>query len=197
MSDAPETLSTILAEMRAVAADHSDATSITEWASRIEAAAGRERAECRSRLSDANEVAENFRRTLKTALDHLAYATQSPSASTPAKRESAPPTSDSRERPAPFSANAAAMREALLEARRDFDGLRRNWRITDAECECYESKCAVALSAPARNCDRFADWEAATAAFAETPTARNPPGFNYWRGFAEWAFAPAEGGDHA
>lgn len=46
----------------------------------------------------------------------------------------------------------------------------------------------AALAAPARNCDRFATVGAAHRAWRATDQERD---------FADWLFAPAEGGDHA
>ena len=96
--------------------------------------------------------------------------------------------------------NAAALREAL-------EGIEDDCRVLDRkdmweeEGECYydalrdiREKVSAALSAPARNCDRFQTEEEAYAAFMGL--------FDHFKGerhyqYCRWLFAPAEGGDHA
>lgn len=86
---------------------------------------------------------------------------------------------------APFG-NAAAMREALEEL--------ASW---DAHCPDTELHkiASAALSAPARNCDRFEDADAAVAAFRREMRPGNPNIDLYH--VIDWLFAKAEGGDHA
>ena len=99
--------------------------------------------------------------------------------------------------------NAAAMLEALKQVQIGFDnnvigpiGDRPNdWEIDEAK----RLRVVVdsALSAPARNCDRFATVDDAKRAYiAERGHVFIWDGDSSER-FERWLFAPAEGGDHA
>ena len=83
-----------------------------------------------------------------------------------------------RETP-PAPGNAAAMREALTRC-----ATLAEYCAQDIRAEVSQVARA-ALSAPARNCDRFATREAAFEAWLETSQSLR---------FTVWLFAPAEGG---
>lgn len=85
-----------------------------------------------------------------------------------------------------MSNNAAAMREALLK----ITGLFRDIDLTNdtPENEAY-AIAAFALSAPARNCDRFKSVKEAAIEFSKRRDNPQPcPDFT----FSEWLFEQAE-----
>ena len=179
MSDNPEPLAAILAEMRGNEFDdpNLDADGIIgarrlarDWADRIEAAAKRERAITDVMLSVKGKW-----------VDHP-------------DPEHAPPL---------FPGNAAAMREALNDAVRWLSGMLQfcDRRRTGEEIRvpAYSAfgtidRLRAALSAPARNCDRFQTAEEALAEIEKQLFVWNPTLYSV----VQWLFAPAkEGGDHA
>ena len=101
--------------------------------------------------------------------------------------------------------NVAEMRDALEKAQRNFDeiglvALTNNIPI-DAllqVCAKMSSRCESALSAPARNCDRFIAPGDAVNAFLHDGLNGWQPGNEeqnaFWQ-FAQWLFATAEGGE--
>lgn len=101
--------------------------------------------------------------------------------------------------------NAAALREALERIR----PLVRAAGVTPYVPERKElidgalGIIDAALSAPARNCDRFQNWhDAMREEYFTRSTPENVKGYPYgdekrWREFCDWLFAQAKGGDHA
>ena len=94
--------------------------------------------------------------------------------------------------------NAAAMREALVAVKKSIDGIGESSLDCDPTilmaaltqvCARLSAKIERALSAPVRNCDRFATVKAAVIAFArERQDAPSPcPDFT----FSAWLLAPA------
>ena len=177
MSDKPEPLAAILAEMRDFA-DHRAADAggerpaielLRSFADRIDAAAERERNEHTNDIHNA-----------------LYMATGIPG-------------------------NAAALREALNLVGHLANDLRNiTERDTEVRADVNEivDVCRAALTAPARNCDRFATAVEAMEEWGKYPQSRykgcrlcphgdasmvSPAHLT----LAEWLFAPAEGGDHA
>lgn len=167
MSDQTEPLAAILAEMRDLA-DHRAADAggerpaielLRSYADRIERAAKRERDEARKARDEARETAED-------ALWELA---------------------ELRER---THCNAAEMRDALEKIRHEYGWGRIGCRTcvsSEADVErvsdLFEKQIDAALSAPARNCDRFATVGAAHKAWRATDQERD---------FADWLFDKAE-----
>jgi hypothetical protein len=192
MSDTPETLAAILAEMRDFA-DHRAADAggerpgielLRSYADRIEAAAERERDEDRQ-LAAIAESDEAFARCARC------------------------------DRPERVPGNAAALREALeklADAVRNYFGWDDAPAVHDRDDPtayfCSEMSAALAaLAAPARNCDRFATAEEAVVAFADHLRAwENAHGIyseypnhpvKVPAGAFAWLYANAEGGDNA
>lgn len=156
MSDQPETLAAILAEMRAARNAAGDTTLVSsdwlnDWADRIEAAVERERDEDRQ-LAAIAESDEAFARCARC------------------------------DRPERAPGDAAGLREALERA---IDAIQAmialydeehtaavkngaTWKRSDtSEVDAIVEKARAALAAPARNCDRFKTAEEAVAAFAD------------------------------
>ena len=98
------------------------------------------------------------------------------------------------------SGNAAAMREALMKAKLYFDHRGEGTNLDDAGMAIDAiTSIDAALSAPARNCDRYPNWETALPAWAmETgEEVDSKTGFRdnaQLKRFLDWLFAPAEGG---
>lgn len=83
--------------------------------------------------------------------------------------------------------NAAAMREALEDSLRFWNGISSRTRRE----ENLRLEIDAALSAPARNCDRFTSWMRAWDGYiAEHPDARQETPFEIGR-FHHWLFALA------
>jgi hypothetical protein len=179
MSDKPEPLAAILAEMRDLA-DHRAADAggerpgielLRSFADRIEAAAERERDEDRQ-LAAIAESDEAFARCARC------------------------------DRPERVHGNAAALRVALERIR----PLVRAAGVTPYVPERKElidgalGIIDAALAAPARNCDRFQNWhDAMREEYFTRSTPENVKGYPYgdekrWREFCDWLFATAEGG---
>lgn len=187
MSDQPEPLDAILAEMRAgIHTGRADIIDIVNerliaYADRIEAAAERERIELRE------DEAKMLLREYAAAPDE----SLTPSA-LELKRELL--------RLAPATGNAAAMREALER----IVGWCEGCHADTCETVCRPGLTSesihaalAALAAPARNCDKFATADdardAAKKEFANTMLLDD----RQLRALVRWLFAPAEGGDHA
>ena len=183
MSDHPEPLAAILAEMRKAVAPmicgrpKIEAVSIRDvlqWADRIEAAAEREREKDRQ-LAAIAESDEAFARCARC------------------------------DRPERAHGNVAAMREALECAKRWLYGMlqfcdRRTRgeeiRVPALSAFGTVDRISAALAAPGRNCDRFATEDEAREAYW---AYREPLEFNNkpFVAITEWLFAQAKGGDHA
>lgn len=88
--------------------------------------------------------------------------------------------------------NVAAMREALKYASR----VLAKWQ-QDAPFSAWNEygeaidKCRASLSAPARNCDRYATWDKAWDAFSESYFGPTDPGEPEYH-FGVWLFAKEE-----
>ena len=190
MSDTNETIADILREMRTYfqtqkrngKPEHRPWHQVlSDWADRIEAAAKRE-------LSRAAEDAAGkaaLDRTARDAAEYMAYAMAHNSATQ--------------------SGNAAAMLAALEECRDYLYGVLHD-AFYDAQvseqsdnpsmagCEREQKlykEVAAALSAPARNCDRYGDEDDAFAAWHD---ALNDGDVVSVRNAFAWLFAKAEGG---
>lgn len=191
MSDKPEPLSAILAEMRADA-DNGRCYRryrIERLADRIEAAAERER---------ENTIYAG--RDGEMTLDECITRCDNNSGDNPRGRDVAQIGGWLRElrerRRTP--GNAAAMREALNRVEHFANDLRNiTERDTEVRADANEivDVCRAALATPARNCDRFSTAEEARAAFE----AAHSHGIvhNLYTAAFDWLFAKAEGGDHA
>lgn len=196
MSDKPETLSAILAEMRderIVRLDGADVTRclllnladrIEAAADRIEAAAERERAELRRQLRNEIEI-NNALATVRPQFNYVDDVFAE------AERERAHEIELAKLR-AP--GNASALREALERSTRRLAGV-----VSELPLEMQKYVNAdirdndAALAAPARNCDRpeCKTEEGASATYiAEHPHAVEPDASTY----GSWLLATAEGG---
>lgn len=188
MSDKPETLAAILAEMRA-AAKSTDlfngeevgeplirGTKVEEWADRIEAAAERKCATLEDALAHCKQYAQKIERENEEGETRL-------------DAEEIIATVDNEFagiRLARAPGNAAALRNALKAAQAlllniDFDadgGL-------DDDAAPVMANIGHALAAPARNCDRFATVGAAHKAWRATDQERD---------FFDWLFDMVEKG---
>ena len=172
MSDTPEPLAAVLAEMRdgihTGRADIIDYVNdrLRSYADRIEAAAERERNAHTNDIHDALYKATGI------------------------------PGNAAAMREALYKAKCVllvAARFATDDAFTDAEA-RENLRCVDWDGALAEIDAAIA--APARNCDRFATEDEAREAYW---AYREPLEFNDkpFVAITEWLFAPAEGGDHA
>jgi len=171
MSDTPEPLAAILAEMRSdadvAALAFLTPDGLREYADRIEAAVARER-----------EIARDLGRIDRES-DNMARA------------------ADALEK-AIAPGNAAALRDALETMVDCIDWLCEgddSGRIRKQFAPLLTTARA-ALAAPARNCDRYADATEMARAFLKDPysTLGRDSLVEVAHRFAEWAFAPSEGG---
>lgn len=172
MSGTPEPLSAILAEMRDFCSGWSEDVDVTVKVGLIY-----------GWICRIEAAAERERKSLQGTIDKMRRAIA----------ENAP-------------GNAAAMREALEYAERWLHGIlqfcdRRTRgeeiRVPALSAFGTVDRIRAALSAPARNCDRFATHNEAKAAFLHSYFGPTEPDF-VENAFARWLFAPAqEGGDHA
>ena len=187
MSDTPEPLSAILAEMRADEIETEDGVvRLDDYADRIEAAVGRERnrqyePKCNWSIKDALALAN-------TLANHGLRDGNADAASSCiyslCRILSAP-------------GNAAAMRAALEKAHNNIKKAREfiAWQTREDELLMEaQQEIKTALSAPARNCGRFATAEeardAVKAAFANTMLLDD----RQLRAVCDWLFDSAEGG---
>lgn len=171
MSDQPESIDAVLAEMREWSTDENDALAC--YADRIDAAADRMR-ESYCELCQEKDAAYD---RLLLERDEAIKAT------------------------AP--GNAAAMRKALERCnelfRCDDDNKSRLCHLARKADEATQA----ALSAPARNCDRFKTLDEAREAFQDLRGHKILADVELWDSMDEagalvrWLFATAEGGDHA
>lgn len=178
MSETPETIDAILAEMRSARNAESDMTLVqtdwlTQWADRIEAAAERERNEDRQ-LAAIAESDEAFARCARC------------------------------DRPEHAPGDTAAMRDLLEKIRHEYGWGRIGCRTcvsseADVErvCDLFEKQIEAALSAPARNCDKMTEEEALAAWEKYRHSVPLPRGGWDFRHIVKWLYANAEGGDHA
>ena len=176
MSDQPEPLSAILAEMRDFA-DHRAADAggerpgielLRSYADRIEAAAERERVE--------------IRRDAEIEWTRIGYDERK-----------------AEERRAP--GNAAAMQRALNSisdiAEDAFGGPERYREASQGRAlSLIVDTARAALSKPARNCDRSEFWEDLWLEFGKLWPDVTDDSQRAWL-FVRWLFATAKGGDHA
>lgn len=183
MSDKPETLAAILAEMRDLA-DHRAADAggerpvielLRSYADRLDAAAERERAELRRQLRNEIEI-NNALATVRPQFHYVDDVIAE------AEKERAHEIELAKLR-AP--GNAAAMRAALENAISVF----RDDLPTPRDISRAFAAANAALAAPARNCDRTKD-EAESAFKAKFGRPWNTAEDE----LASWLFAPAEGG---
>lgn len=164
--DQPETLAAILLEMRKAGRsdEHADGPLIEDYADRIEAAAARER-----------EAYCDLCKEKDATIDRLLVERDK------AIEEYAP-------------GNAAAMRDALeriVNLAPEYPAHGVDWNALAAEAFLTASS---ALSAPARNCDRFTTEDEAREAYWAylEPLEFNDKPFV---AITEWLFATAEGGE--
>lgn len=201
-TEQPEPLAAVLAEMRA-----SSLSTVRAWADRIEAAAERERDEDRQ-LAAIAESDEAFARcarcdrpervpgnasfcapmTLEGAIEHA----ESRADETPCGQAHAQLAGWLRElrdrRTAP--GNAAKMREALEWAAQFIElGVDDDLGADGQNLTTAAEMARDALSAPCRNCDRFATELDARLAWKREAHCKGD--------YRYWLFATAEGGDHA
>jgi hypothetical protein len=108
--------------------------------------------------------------------------------------------------PALATGNAAAMRDLLEKIRREYGWGRIGCRTcvsSEADVErvsdLFEKQIDAALSAPARNCDRYATLDEARKAFQEARGHKVLADVELWDSMDEagalvrWLFAPAKG----
>lgn len=191
MSEKQETIADIVAEIRAAAYIQNADTprSVLHLADRIEAAAKRDEAHA---VEHATAHAEAVARSICRACIYN-------------------PQGHNYE-----GVNAAAMREALVAVKKSIDGIGASSLDGDPEilmmsltqvCARLSSRIERALSAPPRNCDRFADELDAQLAFlnkvwlisVERETMLERDKFKNWSGemktrYGRWLFAHEEGG---
>lgn len=222
MNTEPDPLAAVLAEMRreARSGEHADGPLIEDYADRIDAAAKRETESLRVEMESEKRWACEYFDLARRREDALAHCKQyaqkiereNEEGETRLDAEEIIATVDNEFagiRPARAPGNAAAMRHAL--------GIVYDWILKAGNVHGYpdtEQKrrqlydmMTKALSAPPRNCDRFASAEEAVAAFADHLRAwENAHGIHSEypdhpvqvpAGAFAWLFAPAEGGDHA
>lgn len=197
MSDKPETLSAILAEIRDFCSGWSEDVDVTVkvgliygWMCRIEAAAERERAALDAARKVAKDTAEQYRKLYEK------------------KKEADNQLAELEERyPIVLEqSNAAAMRELLEKIRHEYGWGRIGCRTcvsSEADVErvsdLFEKRIDAALAAPARNCDRFNNATEAGLAYRNLVLARagrvvDIDENTFFAHLANWLFAPAEGG---
>lgn len=175
MSDTPEPLSAILAEMRKSAKD-SYAEKTAKRLEDHEATGTRDALD----IKDAIQCLRDDDKYLLDIADRIEAA---------AKRERNAHTNDIHDAlymATGIPGNAAALREALKHAR---EVLALNGFVEPVV------RCDAALAAPARNCDRFATAEEARRAFESAHS--HGIVHNLYTAAFDWLFATAEGGDHA
>ena len=200
MSDQPETIADILREIRMSAfqvfneiAVVVKIDTIKDWADRIEAAAKREREINQKILAAANDA----NAILKDDRDRaIQFANAAPHPGSVSWKEMHEVYAKARAilSAVPQEGNVAALREALVKIEKlnhyDLGCVRseKSRRAMDAKMLDIELTIRAALTAPARNCDRFK-----TEGDAHIEYLRifdHPDPVNY----AKWLFAPAEGG---
>lgn len=227
MSDTPETIAAILAEMRAAGRsdEHADGPLIEDYADRIKAAADRERAITDIMLAvkdkplphpypdDSPPLFFPMTKTqLQTLSDLVAIAHDEMDGLPYHEQELERFDSllfDMKARYAfdkPYTAppeqpsNAAKMREAL-EWVADFssdDHIDDEYSTDGENLQRAAERARAALAAPPRNCDRFATYKEAVEAYRAWAERTTGDVSNVsGRGMLGWLFAPAEGGDHA
>lgn len=207
MSNTPETLAAILAEMRREAGAQTNPSQLYRYADRIERANVRALAllaEERARLDAkaesekrwANEYFELARRRENALVHCRQYAQkierENEEGETRLDAEEIIATVDNEFagiRPDRAPGNAAAMREALDDTNRLLKHYaERIPMFSDAFAQHIRDNDA-ALAAPARNCDRFQSFDEALAEFNKTHESLK---FCYSE-LHKWLFAPAEG----
>lgn len=217
MNTEPETIAAVLAEMRreARSGEHADGPLVEDYASRIETAAELETESLRVNMeSEKRWACEYFdlARRREDALTHCKQYAQkiereNKEGETRLDAEEIIATVDNEFagiRPARAPGNAAALREALVEIldrtnrekARDYEAAIKGGilEIHDiANTALNQAACAErALSAPARNADRFDDPGKAWLAYkAECDRDETVPNMI---GAISWLFASAEGG---
>ena len=177
MSDPNETIADIVREIRAAAYIQNADTpeSVIAFANRIEEAYNREHAEWHGETNAAKEARNRIACKMRYEFAAKCRACKA----------------------AP--GNVAAMREALEKIRHEYGWGRIGCRTcvsSEADVErvsdLFEKQIDAALSAPQRNCDRFATEDEAREAYW---AYREPLEFNNkpFVAITEWLFAPAEG----
>ena len=200
MSDQTEALDAILAEMRdgihTGRADIIDAMNerLRSYADRIKAAVERERAEFRRQLRNEIQINDCLA-TVRPQLHNVGDVIPE------AAKERAHEIELAKLR---ATGNAAALREALERSTRRLRGVVRELPL---EMQKYVNADIrdndAALSAPARNCDRFKTLDEAREAFQDLRGHKILADVDLWDSMDEagalvrWLFATAEGGDHA
>jgi hypothetical protein len=186
-TNTPEPLAAIIAEMRAAAksTDLFDGeevgeplirgTKVADYADRIEAAAEREYAEAKDYFAELHDGPSMICTATNCAVRNIGLSFAAPG-------------------------NAAAMREALEWAAQFVElGVDDDLGADGQNLTTAAEMARAALASPARNCDRYADATEMARAFLKDPysTLGRDSLVEVSHRFAEWAFAPAQGGGHA